>query len=114
MNLYKKNYKKAELAKKSIFIEKQKLRENNGYQDQIWAAYGGFNIIEFKKDKSFRVTKIKINEQNKKNIQSKLIMFFVGKHRFSNKIEKDKQSNLVQNLNFMIKLKNKLIYVKIY
>ena len=51
MNLYKKNYKKAELAKKSIFIEKQKLRENNGYQDQIWAAYGGFNIIEFKKIK---------------------------------------------------------------
>lgn len=111
-NLYKKNYKKAELAKKSIFIEKQKLRENNGYQDQIWAAYGGFNIIEFKKDKSFNVTKIKITKQNKKNIQSKLIMFFVGKHRFSNKIEKDKQSNLVQNLNFYDQIKQQTYLCK--
>lgn len=111
-NFYNKNYKKAELAKKSIFIEKNKLKENNGYQDQIWAAYGGLNIIEFRKDKSFKVTKIKISKKNKKNIQSKLIMFFVGKHRFSNKIEKDKQSNLIQNLNFYDQIKEQTYLCK--
>ena len=39
-------------------------------------------------------------------------MFFVGKHRFSNKIEKDKQSNLVQNLNFYDQIKKQTYLCK--
>ena len=39
-------------------------------------------------------------------------MFFVGKLRFSNKIEKDKQSNLVQNLNFYDQIKKQTYLCK--
>jgi D-glycero-alpha-D-manno-heptose-7-phosphate kinase len=38
---------KEELAKKAIFIEQLILKEHVGCQDQIAAAYGGFNKIEF-------------------------------------------------------------------
>ena len=111
-NFYNKNYNKVDLAKKAIFIEKNKLKEHNGFQDQIWASYGGLNIIEFNKDKTFKVTKIKINDENKKILQSKLIMFFVGKHRFSNKIEKHKQSKLIQNLKYYDQIKKQTFECK--
>ncbi len=35
-----------ELADEAIHIEQEVLRENVGTQDQIWAAYGGFNPAE--------------------------------------------------------------------
>jgi len=36
------------LAKESIYIEQEMIRENVGCQDQIAASYGGFNLISFK------------------------------------------------------------------
>ena len=45
---------KNELAKIAINIEQNIMREKCGSQDQIWAAYGGFNAIEFR-NKSFRI-----------------------------------------------------------
>ena len=111
-NLYDKNYPKKELAKKTIFIEKNIMKENNGYQDQIWATYGGLNTIEFNKNKTFKVTKVKISEKNKQNLQNKLIMFFVGKHRFSNNIEKDKQTKIDKNLRFYQQIKKQVYECK--
>ena len=52
----KKNSKKI-LALNSMHIEQKILKENCGSQDQIWASYGGFNIINFKKNGTFNVNK---------------------------------------------------------
>ena len=39
---------KSNLAEKAIDWERNKLKEKGGYQDQLFAAYGGFNHNEFK------------------------------------------------------------------
>src|ERR1700686_2698919 len=43
---------KRELARSAIRIEQDVLKEAVGCQDQVWAAYGGFNRINFFKDGS--------------------------------------------------------------
>ena len=40
---------KKELGQLSLYIEQKILREHVGSQDQMWASYGGMNIINFNK-----------------------------------------------------------------
>ena len=46
----------------AIEIERRILNESGGVQDQIWAAHGGFNIIEIKTDGTFYVKPLSISE----------------------------------------------------
>ena len=56
-----------ELASTAIHIEQDLIKECVGSQDQISAAYGGFNEIEFFKDGTFSVEPKLINQERKKN-----------------------------------------------
>ena len=49
---------KKKLAQKSVFFEREQLKEIVGSQDQVAAAYGGFNSIKFDTNGTFKVTPI--------------------------------------------------------
>ena len=59
---------KQELAYKSVEFEQKVLKEIVGSQDQVAAAYGGFNSIKFHKDGSYNVKKINIKNNIKKDL----------------------------------------------
>ena len=61
--------KKKKLAEDSIYFEQKILKEVVGSQDQVAAAYGGFNKIIFKKRGGFRVKPILIKKKNNKKTQ---------------------------------------------
>lgn len=84
---------KNELAKQAIYIEQNVLNENVGCQDQIAAAYGGFNKIEFYGIDSFKVSPIIIPEARLNKLQDNLLLFFTGISRFASEIEKSKIVN---------------------
>ena len=48
----KKKINKKELLEKSIYLERNYLKESVGCQDQTLAVYGGFNFISFDKKKN--------------------------------------------------------------
>lgn len=96
---------KLELVKKAYFIENKILKENTGIQDQTFAAYGGLNYIEFKK-KGPLVKKLKLNSENRKNLEDSIILFYTGKSRFSKNIEKDKISNFNSKLKYFHQIKS--------
>ena len=50
------------LAQESIHIEQNIIKETVGSQDQIAAAFGGINQINFNKDRSFEVNKIELSK----------------------------------------------------
>jgi D-glycero-alpha-D-manno-heptose-7-phosphate kinase len=87
--------KKDQLAKKTIYIEQDLLKESIGSQDQIIASYGGFNTIKF--NKNIIVNKLLISEIKKKELEKHCVLFFSGLSRQANKIEKDKIKKI--NLN---------------
>jgi D-glycero-alpha-D-manno-heptose-7-phosphate kinase len=84
---------KSELAKQAIYIEQKVLNENVGCQDQIAAAYGGFNKIEFYGEDSYKVSPIIIPEGRFNELQNNLLLFFTGISRFASEIEKSKIVN---------------------
>jgi D-glycero-alpha-D-manno-heptose-7-phosphate kinase len=83
-----------ELAKTAIHIEQDLIKECVGSQDQISAAYGGFNEIEFYQDGSFFVEPLRINQDRKKELNNHLMLFFTGVSRFSSDISEHQLANM--------------------
>jgi D-glycero-alpha-D-manno-heptose-7-phosphate kinase len=83
-----------DLASQAIHIERDIIRENVGSQDQISAAHGGFNRIEFLRDGSFRVDPVILRHERLEEFQNHLMLFFTGFSRFASDIAKSKIENL--------------------
>ena len=78
---------KKKLADESIYLERVLCDEVGGWQDQIAAAYGGFNKITFNKD-GYEVKPIIISPERKKQLNDNLMMFFTGFTRFSSDVQR--------------------------
>lgn len=69
---------KYQLAKESIYIEQECLKETVGSQDQISAAYGGFNCITFLPNNEFNVKPIILRKEIIDELNSHLMLFYTG------------------------------------
>jgi D-glycero-alpha-D-manno-heptose-7-phosphate kinase len=78
---------KKRLADESIYLERVLCNEAGGWQDQIAAAYGGFNRIDFGPD-GYEVRPVIISPARKKQLNDNLMMFFTGFTRFSSDVQK--------------------------
>ena len=97
LSKYLNNYNntKRKLSETSIFIEQNIVGECVGSQDQICAAYGGFNHIVFKKNGNFTVNKLsKISSYTKKRLEKKLMLFHTGIFRIAENLTKKYVNNL--------------------
>ena len=78
---------KKKLAEEAIYLERVLCGEAGGWQDQIAAAYGGFNRINFSSD-GFDVLPVIISPERKKQLNENLLMFFTGFTRLSSDVQK--------------------------
>ena len=69
---------KSDLAMEAIHVERDLLKENVGSQDQVWAAYGGFNQIDFHRDGSFDVSPLLVPSLRRNELNDNLLLFFTG------------------------------------
>lgn len=83
-----------ELAREAIRIEQDVLKENVGCQDQIWAAYGGFNRINFFQDGTFSVSPIIIAPEKREELLRSTMLFFTGFSRIASDIAQDQINNI--------------------
>lgn len=77
---------KEQLAREAIRLEQEILRETVGSQDQIAAAYGGFNGIRFHPDGTFTVQPVYLPEVRLREFKSHLLLFFTGLSRNASEI----------------------------
>ena len=85
---------KEELARRAIYIEQKVIKEHVGSQDQISAAFGGFNRIEFRQDDSFQVSPIILSKNRLEELQNHLMLLFTGFSRIASEIAKSKIDNI--------------------
>ena len=77
---------KRELALNAINLEQNIIGEAVGSQDQTIASFGGFNLIEFNKYKTFQVQEIMISEDRLKSLEENLLLCFTGFSRTAENI----------------------------
>ena len=85
---------KSELADIASNLEINVLGKPIGKQDQYAAAFGGLNLIEFKKNESVEVTPISLSQEKLKEMKSKCLMFYTGGKRSADDILITQLSNL--------------------
>ena len=84
---------KQALAREAIRIEQEVMGEAVGSQDQIWAAFGGLNRIEFHRDGGFDVSPLILSSDNRHALQSSLMLFFTGFSRYASEIAQKQIDN---------------------
>lgn len=82
---------KRRLSEEAIYLERVLCKEAGGWQDQIAAAYGGLNRINFCGD-SFEVKPIIISPDRKNQLEKNLMLYFTGFTRFSAEIQQSSKA----------------------
>lgn len=67
-----------DLAYQAIDLERNVLKDAVGCQDQVFAAVGGLNMIEFRKQDNIIVNRLPVSRQRIVELESHLMMFFTG------------------------------------
>lgn len=77
---------KRSLAAEAIHVEQELLREAVGSQDQVSAAHGGFNRIDFHMDGSIDVNRILTSQNRLADLEQNLALYFTGFSRTASEI----------------------------
>ena len=85
---------KHRLATESIHIEQDIIKETVGSQDQINAAYGGFNKIQFMESSEFTVSPITVSQKHLDALDKNLLLFYTGILRTAEKVAKSYVENI--------------------
>jgi D-glycero-alpha-D-manno-heptose-7-phosphate kinase len=85
---------KRDLGREAIRIEQDVLKEDVGCQDQLWAAYGGFNRIDFHPDGTFAVAPFILPAARRAELAQSLMLFFTGFSRFASDFAQDQIKNM--------------------
>ena len=115
------NLSNKQLAKESIYLEQKVLKETVGSQDQIAAAYGGFNSIKFYKNNKFKIFQLLKNKKELEKLSKNFFLIFTGINRtakfvantYVNKLTKEKKGDLLEIMEH-VKIAKKFLINKNY
>jgi len=85
-----------ELANEALHVEQDVLNEPVGSQDQLSAAFGGFNHITFRQDGSYQVNPLIVPRTRLDLLQDHLMLLFTGISRLSTEVAAVTIANLPQ------------------
>ena len=77
---------KRQLAMEGIQIEQEMIKETVGSQDQVLAAFGGFNHIVFSQNGEITVTPVTVSADRLQELKSHLMLFYTGIERTASDI----------------------------
>ena len=101
LHCYKKKLiKKKRLMYEAIHVERNLIGENVGCQDQMAAAYGGFNYTEYKKNKNIIAKEIFLNDYEKNKLERNSVLLYTGQKRIADIIAKDQVKNIKNNKSY--------------
>ena len=85
------------LAKEAIHLERDMCAEAGGVQDQLAAAFGGLNRMDFSAE-GFRVTPLSLPQERKQTLQENLMLLFTGFTHFSGAVAEEQKKNIPSTL----------------
>lgn len=100
---------KHSLALDAIHVEQELLREAVGIQDQVSAAYGGLNRMNFHSDGDIEVKRLPVSPSRVAELEQHLALYFTGFARTASEIAQEQirmTSQREQELQMMLQMVN--------
>ena len=85
-----------QLAAAACHIEIERVGEPIGKQDQYAAAFGGLNCIRFHRDESVEVTPVACSPETRRELETRLMIFYTGGERAASAILQEQGRNMAQ------------------
>jgi D-glycero-alpha-D-manno-heptose-7-phosphate kinase len=98
---------KKQLLTDGIHIEQDILKENVGSQDQVFAAYGGLNHVQFNQSGQISVIPMTLNRERVQGLEDNLMLFYTGIRRTASDVVetfKNQLGNKKRQLRIMMDL----------
>jgi len=105
---------KNQLAKESIYIEQEMIKETVGIQDQVATAYGGFNHIQFFPSGEISTKPITLTHERMTELNGSLMLFFSGIKRTASDIAQSYVQNMEnkrKKMNLLMDMVNEAISI---
>lgn len=87
-----------ELAYEAIHVERHILKDNVGCQDQVLAAFGGFNLVEFRTEKDIVVNRVPLSPVRLAEFEQHLFLVFTGITRKASEVVAHQLQRVDQNV----------------
>ena len=96
---------KHNLALTAIHIEQDLIKENVGSQDQIFAAHGGLNLIEFHQNGEINVKPVIMDLKRRREFEDNILLFFSGLSRTASEVVEEQIKNTEINISSLNTMK---------
>lgn len=83
----------SDLAREAMRIEQDVIKESVGCQDQVWAAHGGFNRIDFLRSGNYSISPMLIAPTVRQILSQSMMLFFTGLSRYASEYAKAQIEN---------------------
>lgn len=107
---------KMRLATEAIHVEQNIIKENVGSQDQVSAAFGGFNVISFNADDTFQVSPVILKSEKLYQLRNHFAFYYTGLSRNASEIARkqiENTSNKRKELKVMHEMVNEALSILI-
>lgn len=101
---YERPINHADLAAEAIYLEQHVIKETVGCQDQVFAAYGGLNLITFTSVSPRTVTPIKMDEKRLQELEQSLVLVFSGTMRDAHLMAAKQVAQIPDKMTTLIKM----------
>jgi D-glycero-alpha-D-manno-heptose-7-phosphate kinase len=103
-----------DIARLAFDIEREDIGVVGGGQDQYAATFGGFNFMEFYKDKRVVVNPLRVKNWIQDELEASMVLYFTNITREASQIEQEKKSLLEgkKSLDAMHEVKNDAVLMK--
>ncbi len=96
----------ATLAHEAISVERERVGDSGGHQDQYAAAYGGFLRIDFSGNQQARVQPVTLSAERRNHLAAHLLLFYLGHERSAESIMRTQQQRTARNVSVLREMKS--------
>lgn len=87
-----------DLAREAIHIERIRVNDSGGHQDQYAAAYGGFIRLDFSGENSCAVRRVALRANRAHDLNEHLMLFYLGVEQSAETILSEQKKKTGQNI----------------
>ena len=93
-----------QLAREAIAVERDRVGDPGGHQDQYAAAFGGLSRIDFAKPRAVSVKPLHLSRERLLEFQNSLMIFYTGMEQSADHILAEQTSKVKQNAGALLEM----------
>jgi len=107
--LFKQRVTCEDLAREAIHVERERVKDSGGHQDQYAAAYGGFIKIDYGQGPKVSVNRLALPAARIQTLEDHTLMFFTGMEQSAEEVLQEQNRNTGKNESNLLRMRDMAI-----